>query len=328
MKSPFTGGHATLKTQMDELSYRKEKFPFVHLYYECDDTCEHFTAGAMDDLNLAQIYNRYRVKYGIPFPDEIKAIRTRYGLSASKMSEILGLGDNQYRLYESGDMPSETNGKLLASIRNAAVFEVFVNNAKGQLDDREYESILKRIREVCESTEMKAITGLAYSGYARSEANGYAPQSLERLKTILLYYIHNSGGAVFNTKMNKLLFYTDFLSYRQRAMSMSGLVYKAIQYGPVPVRWDRVYGLVDGIEQAVAISNGEVVGQQLISAEQPNLGVLTADELSTLETVWERFKDTSSAEISALSHEEPAWQHNIGKDSPISFDDAFALKGI
>ena len=44
------------------------------------------------------------------------------------MSQILGFGDNQYRLYENGDMPSEANGKILMSIQNPHIFESFVTN--------------------------------------------------------------------------------------------------------------------------------------------------------------------------------------------------------
>ena len=107
MQSPFTGGHATLRHELSELTFRKEKFQYVHQFYECDETKERFTTTALDEVNVGQVYNQYRAKYGIPFPDEIKRIRQRYGLPASKMSQILGFGDNQYRLYENGDMPSE-----------------------------------------------------------------------------------------------------------------------------------------------------------------------------------------------------------------------------
>lgn len=48
------------------------------------DTKETFTTTQMDMFNTAQIYNSYRSEYGIPYPDEIKDIRKRYGLSASK----------------------------------------------------------------------------------------------------------------------------------------------------------------------------------------------------------------------------------------------------
>jgi DNA-binding transcriptional regulator YiaG len=60
----------------------------------CEDTGEEFTDAKLDDLNLTQAYNQYRTRCNLPFPDEIKALREQYGLSAAKMSEILGFGAN------------------------------------------------------------------------------------------------------------------------------------------------------------------------------------------------------------------------------------------
>ena len=147
MQSPFTGGHATLRHELSELTFRKEKFQYVHQFYECDETKERFTTTALDEVNVGQVYNQYRAKYGIPFPDEIKRIRQRYGLPASKMSQILGFGDNQYRLYENGDMPSEANGKILMSIQNPHIFESFVLNAKNQFEEDEYIKILDKVKD-------------------------------------------------------------------------------------------------------------------------------------------------------------------------------------
>ena len=148
MQSPFTGGHATLRHELSELTFRKEKFQYVHQFYECDETKERFTTTALDEVNVGQVYNQYRAKYGIPFPDEIKRIRQRYGLPASKMSQILGFGDNQYRLYENGDMPSEANGKILMSIQNPHIFESFVTNARNQFEEDEFAKILNKVKSV------------------------------------------------------------------------------------------------------------------------------------------------------------------------------------
>ena len=99
MRSPFTGGATILLTETRMAVFRKEEYEYTYVCYKCVDTEETFTTTQMDVVNTAQIYNAYRAKHGIPFPDEIKEIRSRYELSASKMSKILGFGDNQYRLY-------------------------------------------------------------------------------------------------------------------------------------------------------------------------------------------------------------------------------------
>lgn len=42
--------------------------------------------------------------------------------SIDKMSEILGLGVNTYRLYENGEMPTVSNGRLIMSVRDPEEF--------------------------------------------------------------------------------------------------------------------------------------------------------------------------------------------------------------
>ena len=73
MISPFTGGHATLKYEQRELEYRKEKYSYIAQFYEDDETHEQFTTSEMDEANLTQVYNQYRVAHSIPFVDEIIA---------------------------------------------------------------------------------------------------------------------------------------------------------------------------------------------------------------------------------------------------------------
>lgn len=327
MKSPFTGGKVVLQQENSELVFRKEKFQFTHLYYLCEDTKEQFTTTEIDELNLSQVYNQYRIKYGIPFPDEIKKIRQMYELSASKMSEILGFGDNQYRLYENGDMPSEANGKILSSIKEPPIFKVFVENAKNQFEAKEYEKILFKLKKAMEYEKSNIQENLIFDSYSRGIFNGYAIQSYSKLKNIILYFIEKCGNT-FNTKMNKLLFYTDFLSYRTYGYGMSGLAYKAIQFGPVPVRWDRVYSLMDDIyPEIIEFSSGNC-GTKLCSTLSPDYNCFSTEELSVLDSVLNKFKDISASEISELSHKEDAWKKYYSTNQMIDYKESFTLQAF
>lgn len=324
MKSPFTGGKALLKKENSELVFRKETFKYINSYYECEETKEHFTTTKLDEINLSQVYNQYREKYGIPYTDEIKKIRQFYGLPAIKMSKILGLGDNQYRLYENGDIPSETNGKLLNSIKKIDTFKSFVENSKNQFAPSEYEKILEKFKNIPENKSNKC-KDLIFDSYSRGKVNGFADQSYSKLKNILLFYIEKLNG-VFNTKMNKLLFYTDFLCYKCNGNAMSGLAYKAIKHGPVPVRWDRVYSLIDDIDNEFYQFNSNIYGTKLCSTLSPDLSKFSEEEISILEKVYNKFKDSTATQISSISHEEEAWKDYIDKDETINFDEAFSLK--
>lgn len=325
MKSPFTGGRVILREEVSELVFRKEKFPYIHLGYECEDTKEQFTTTEIDQINLSQVYNQYRVKYGIPFPDEIKRIRQMYELSAVKMAEILGFGDNQYRLYENGDIPSETNGKILSSIKEPSIFNVFVENAKNQFEVKEYEKILTKLRKAAEYEKPNISEALIFESYARGLSNGYAAQSYSKLKNVILYFIEKCGST-FATKMNKLLFYTDFLSYKKYGHAITGLAYKAIQYGPVPVRWDRVYSLIDDLHTEEVVFPTGYYGIQLCSTLPPDYDCFSSDELTILDSIVTKFKDISTAEISELSHREDAWKKFHTSNEFINFNEAFTLQ--
>jgi len=325
MKSPFTGGKVILYQEKSELLFRKEIFKYIKLSYKCIDSQELYTTTEIDEINISQVYNQYRIKYGIPFPDEIVAIRKKYELSASKMSEILGFGDNQYRLYENGDMPSEANGKVLYLILDAKIFEVFVNNAEKQFTAKDFTTIKEKLNKAILYTNINSCKNMIFGQYSRSNINGYALQSYSKLKNIILFFIMKSDG-VFNTKLNKLLFYTDFLSYKKYGFAMSGLAYKAIQYGPVPVKWDTVYGLIDDVHSEIIEFPSGYSGIKLCSTLKPDLDKFSKDELIVLDAVYDKFKDAKANEISIISHEENAWKNFIGTNELIDFSEAFTLR--
>ena len=325
MISPFTGGNATLKYEKRELTYRKETYSYIAQFYEDDETHDQFTTTEMDEANIAQVYNQYRAKHSIPFTDEIIALRKTYGLSALKMSAILGFGDNQYRQYEEGYIPAESNGKILKACLNPHTFEVFVNNSRQQLTAKEYDKIIAKVEsEKLRQDNTDGRQCLIFGKTGRCAENGFAPQSIQRLQNIILYFIDKCGGT-FNTKMNKLLFYADFFHYRQHGQALTGMAYRAIQYGPVPVRWDRVYSLLDDVEQELIELKSGDSGTRLTSTQKPDLSAFSPKELVTLETIAERFRNVSAREISEMSHKEKAWEQFIGTSQTIEFCSAFSL---
>ena len=116
-ESPLTGGKVILHKEPDTLSYRGEDFAYTSYEYECVDTGQRFTDLELDWKNMSQIYDQYRQRHNIPSPAELTSMRERYGLSANKMAQVLGLGVNQYAKYEQGEMPSESIGKCFGLSR-------------------------------------------------------------------------------------------------------------------------------------------------------------------------------------------------------------------
>lgn len=330
MKSPFTGGEAVRHKEMRTAVFRKETFNYVFVCYKCVDTGEMFTTEEMDVVNMAQIYNQYRVKYGIPFPDEIRSARTKYGLSAARMSLVLGFGENQYRLYENGEMPSVANGRILQAIQTPSTFKTFVMAARNSFTQDDYEKIAERVDEVssmekCESRSV--IKSLMFSVLTRSRYNGYAFPSVSKVKNAMLFFIDRFNG-VFITQMNKLLFYLDLLSYRERGIGFTGLTFKAVQYGPVPLHWERVYSLTDDIFQEPVESKNGNNGTVLKSLLDCDEACFDDEEKKLLEKVYQTFKNDTPTTISQKSHKEDAWIDNKDRHAIIDYDYAFSIKAI
>lgn len=158
MTSPFTGGEVKLCEEPRTMIYRKEQYNYIHKGYLCVDTGMLFTDTELDAENLEQVHSQYREKYGIPSSLEIAQTRKKYGLSASKISLVLGLGVNQYRLYEAGEMPSEAIGKMLKSIQTPMVFYGYVENARKQMSPEDYTKLFHKIQNSLIETMKKVKT--------------------------------------------------------------------------------------------------------------------------------------------------------------------------
>lgn len=313
----------------DKDEYRGEEYEFVYISFRDDAEGESYTTTESDGIWLSQVTNQYRERHGIPYQDEIVALRERYGLSAAKMSLILGFGVNQYRLYEEGEVPSESNGKMIRSAMNPQVFLDLVKSSRSQLTEREYAKIVARVEDVIRQSEGwrdEAFVAERLFMSGRGLANGFAPQSTSRLKNLLLYVL-GQMGETFQTKMNKVLFYIDFLSYRERGMAISGLAYNAIEFGPVPQRWDRVYSAFDEVEEQLRL----VQGQECLSLKagaEADMSGFSPEEMAVIDEVCLRLKDMTSRAVSKLSHEEKAWKEHVDKPETIPYSEAFSLVGV
>lgn len=329
MKSPFTGKEMKKVYETRTWKYRGENFEYIHTSWICEDSGERFTTDETDDAGYMLVTNQYRAKYGIPFTDEILNIRTQYGISAAKIAQILGMGTNQWRHYEAGEVPSVSNGRMIRSIMNPEVFLGLVESSKNELSENEYIKISYNIqRIIAENKNSHAINYETKRIYMteRSAENGYGIQSLQRLKNILIYIL-NSCGEVFYTKLNKILFYIDFLAYRETGMAITGLTYKALQHGPVPEHWDKIYSNFEEIENESRLY-GDYEGVVVRTREKANHTLFTESELKIMEFICNRFKNSSSKEMSTISHNEPGWIENEKLHQRIPFDTAFTLNAV
>ncbi len=314
-----------------KLVFRKDEFDVIYHYYRCEDSGEAFTSTSLDELNMTQLYNQYRAKHKIPFPDKIKQIRDKYNLPATKMSEILGFGVNSYRNYESGEVPALPNAKLMQIADDAFEFRKLVELCDA-LDEKSKEELLFRIDHIIQTQkELRFQSELEkyFTGDQYPNANtGFRSPDMRKFAEMIVYFAEKVRP--WKTKLNKLLFYTDFNMFRETGFSISGMQYVAIPMGPVPNRYDGIFDyLVNKGNFAIQVTvfpDGNV-GEQFVAKDDRKFdsAVFTTQELEIIERIAERFKDTSTNEIIEISHQEKAWIENQQEHNLIDYRYGFDL---
>ncbi|MGA2822934.1 MAG: type II toxin-antitoxin system antitoxin SocA domain-containing protein [Bacteroidales bacterium] len=334
MKSPITGKKMTLAKEKRSLELRKDAFDVIFHYYKCEDSGENFTTTELDELNIDQVYNQYRAKYNIPFPDEITRIREKYGLSASKMSVILGFGANSYRQYESGEMPSISNARLIQMVDDPKKFidmvelcDLLDTSSKTKYIQKAQLLIEERKRNIFNFNLKNYLLG----DHLADIYSGYRNPSFEKLTEMIVYFSEQLQP--FKTKMNKLLFFADFLMFKQSCFSISGVRYQAIDMGPVPVNFQSIFEYLANKDE-IDIYNIQFpqnyTGEQFKARKDRSFNpkLFTESELKVLNTISTKFKTTSTNDIIKLSHLEEAWKKNEKNKSLISYEYAFDLTQI
>lgn len=134
--SPITGGKMELCSEPASVEYRGETILYEKQYYHCVDSDMEFADEELDAANLKLIYDTYRRRHSIPLAEELKQMRERYGLPMNAMSLILGLGENQYALYEDGAVPTTSVGKLLALAADPSIMKEMLLSAHYQFSDK------------------------------------------------------------------------------------------------------------------------------------------------------------------------------------------------
>lgn len=329
MKSPFTNGEAVLKKELRKLIYRKEEFSIWAHYYLCKDTKEQFTTTDLDNLNLTQVHNKYREKYGIPFTDEIIELRKKYDLSATKMSEVLGLGTNSYRNYESGEIPSVATGRLIRLAERPEEFIQLLEMSKNTFQKKQYHNVLEKAQSALNNVNLNSIWfSYLFDTPFPCLSNGYKISNLSKIGSMVSFFAKNNNP--FTTALNKLMFYADFGHFKNYGFSISGATYKAIQNGPVPENYGALYNQIVNAEYAkvkeFAFEN--YGGEKFFASEIKGLDQFSEIELETLKKVSHRFKNLTTKAIVELSHDEPGWKHNVDEKNRIDYDYSFELKHI
>lgn len=323
IESPFVQGNAILKKEQRQRAFRKEYFQVWEHFYECLKTQRQFTTDELDLLNVNQVYNQYRDKYHLLFPEQIKNTRERFGLNQLQMSKVLGLGVNMIRNYENGEMPSVSNATLLNVIRDPKVFHELFEQRIGLLEmsAARRKKIQQKLQQLIHKDSEPSRNCLPVVEVP-DEFSGYALPNFEKLTFMVIYFL-DKLDFLFKVKLNKLLFYSDFLHFQQSGKSISGIPYIAIKMGPVPEKYAHLYASMVDEEyldvQELPSQEFDQTLERMIPIQKFQPALFTQAEIDTLEWVYQKLGFKSREQLVELSHEEKCWQELHPTKGKISY---------
>ena len=134
----------------------------------------------------------------------------------------------------------------------------------------------------------------------------------KKLKELILYICFKSetDESFGATKLNKILFYADFLAYIRLGKAITGEEYVALSQGPapknlIPIREELVN------EKRLAIRKRDYYGknqQKPIALDAPDLSLFSPTEIAFIDDLIEKVRDMNATEISNLSHSFMGWR--------------------
>jgi len=163
------------------------------------------------------------------------------------------------------------------------------------------------------------------------EYTGFKAFDLEKVKNVILY-ITEQSKSILKTKINKLLFYVDFLYFKIHSVSMTGNQYVHLQYGPIPNDYDWILSLMtseDLLEKNEVMFSSKVVGEELTAKESVDKELFTNDELHVIDYCIKTFENYNCVQISEYSHNEVPYKeteekknisYKLAKDLSLNID--------
>jgi len=311
-------------TTIENFNIKGETIPIGVTYFKCLECNEDFDDPKKEYNPIELAYREYRVRHDMLQPEEIRENRKKYGLTQTELSNLLGWGGATLSRYENGALQDEAHEKILRLAFEPANLltlilktpTALVGQKRGQLINE-----LKQMEQLGCLVE-KALEDVL-GGYEPDEYSGFKRLDLNKTSNLILYFCK---GGVIKTKLNKLLFYADFSSYKEFAIPITGLRYYHNQYGPVPEKYNQLFTLFiqKGLIEPDELIYSDVLGEEYTSLKEPDLTTFTDNELRIISTVKTHFMDFSANRISSFSHEETAYKETSHKEL-ISFKYASSL---
>lgn len=134
----------------------------------------------------------------------------------------------------------------------------------------------------------------------------------DKFKELVLFIAERSEAdpKFGETKLNKLLFYADFVAYRELGRPITGARYQKLQFGPAAIPLLPVQEQM--IAQGELVIRSGLIGayrqKKPIALRQPRLSNFSGEEIALVDELISELWQFGAGQVRDLSHELPSWQ--------------------
>ena len=130
-----------IREEHEVICVRGDNIEIVSKVTYCKDCGQKVWNPEHDSNNLKVAYSLYRKKHNLLTPEEIIAIRERYGISQTTFAKVLGLGEKTIARYENGSIQDTAQNNLILLSQNIDNFKTLFEHQIARLDEGEIQKL-------------------------------------------------------------------------------------------------------------------------------------------------------------------------------------------
>lgn len=139
-------------SRVENLKINKQNIHVKTKVYRCEEGKHYFYDPADEENKFQEAYRKYRELNALLQPEEIKAIREKYGLSQRALARFLGWGEITVQRYETGALQSNAHNFLLLLLEETTNFERLYEMRKTLLGAKDIRKINKHLDNIKQLT--------------------------------------------------------------------------------------------------------------------------------------------------------------------------------
>lgn len=302
----------------EQATFKDIKVNYEASYMYCDAADELYMDEHQMQDNDIKMKNAYRRAEGLLTSEDICNIRGKYGITQSDLCTLLGWGGKTITRYESHQVQDKAHDTILKKLdRDPEWFLSLLKEAKGSLTKETYQKYLNAATLLYEADQDLYLRKAIEASYARFQGNdlfhGNTELSLDKVVDVIRYYAASSKiTSLFKVKLMKLMWYADALSYRERGFAITGLVYRSLPMGAVPVAHNSIIDLKD--VPCEEVDMGETNAYHFSLSGVSVFPALSEDDKRILDIVIEKLGRMTKDEIVSFMHKEQAYIETAPRD--------------